>query len=341
MIVDVFSSGIWEHLKEVKDPELKALAKQLPEMALSSRQDKTVRNYLAAFNKWKEWCAKYNEITHLPAKAHYVALYLLEISQNSVTHSPVSLAYYAISWAHRSAGLNDPTKGDLPRMVKEAACRNLGQGNNKKDPVTINTISKIVEKYASVDSDLMDLRISCICILGFTAFLRFDELSRIKFCDILFATDYMKIFIEQSKTDVYRVGEWVFVAKIKSKNCPVKLVKRYLRKAGFGGYSEQFIFRGITRNKDKSKRSLKASNKPISYSTVRSLILNAFKSVGEDISVLGTHSLRKGGATAAARCAVEDRLFKRHGRWKSERSKDKYVTEDLKQKLYVTKNLGL
>ena len=310
-------------------------------MALASRQDKTVRNYLSAFNNWKKWCSKYTEVEHLPAKSHYVALYLLELSQKSNTHAPVSLAYYAISWAHKSAGINDPTKGDLPRMVKEAACRNLGQGKNKKDPVSVSAITKIVNKFVTLDSDLMDLRIACICILGFTAFLRFDELSQIKFCDVLFGKSYVKIFLEQSKTDVYRAGEWVYISKLQSNNCPVNIIKKYLRKAGFVGYSEEYIFRGITRNKDKSKRKLKLANKPISYTTVRTLILKAFNEVGEDITSLGTHSLRKGGATAAARSAVEDRLFKRHGRWKSERSKDKYVTEDLKQKLYVSKNLGL
>ena len=337
----MFSTGVWEELKKVKDPSLKQLAVQLPEMALSSRQDKTVRNYLAAFNKWKLWCKKFDEVEHLPTKDHYVALYLLEISKSCKSHAPVSLAYYAISWAHKSAGLNDPTKGDLPRMVKEAACRNLGHGNNKKDPVSVNAISKIVKSFANENSDLMELRISCICVLGFSAFLRFDELSKIKYCDLLFAKNYMKLFIEQSKTDVYRQGEWVYIAKLNSDNCPVRITKKYLRKAGFGGYSENYVFRGITRNKDKSKCTLKVSNKPICYSTVRSLILKAFKDVGEDVSNIGTHSLRKGGATAAARSSVEDRLFKRHGRWKSERSKDKYVTEDLKQKLFVTKNLGL
>lgn len=310
-------------------------------MALASRQDKTVRNYLAAFNKWKLWCSKYDEITHLPAKSHYVALYLLEVSQSSNTHAPVSLAFYAISWAHRSAGLNDPTKGDLPKMVKESACRKLGQGNNKKEPVSVSLMSKIIHKYSTVHSDLMDLRIAAMCVLGFSGFLRFDELSKLRFCDVLFAKSYMKVFIEQSKTDVYRVGEWVYIASLQSVNCPVRVVKRYLRKAGFGGYTEHYIFRGITRNKDKNKRSLKASNKPISYTTVRALLLAAFHSVGANASVLGTHSLRKGGATAAARKSIEDRLFKRHGRWKSERSKDKYVTEDLKQKLIVTQNLGL
>ena len=34
------------------------------------------------------------------------------------------------------------------------------------------------------------------------------------------------------------------------------------------------------------------------------------------------HSLRAGGATAAANAGVPDRLFKRHGRWKSESAKE-------------------
>ena len=172
-------------------------------------------------------------------------------------------------------------------------------------------------------------------------FRGFDELNKIKYCDVLFGKGYAKIFLEQSKTDIYRLGEWVFISKLRSPNCPVTLLKRYLRKAGFSAYCDKYIFRGVTRNKDKSKRKLKTANKPISYTTVRSLILDVFKAVGQDVSCLGTHSLRKGGATAAARHSVEDRLFKKHGLWRSERSKDKYVQEDLSQKLFVSRNLGI
>ena len=118
-------------------------------------------------------------------------------------------------------------------MVREAAVRKLGQGNNKKDPISSTTMSKIVNKYAHVNADLMELRVASICILSFTGFLRYDELSNIKFCDVLFGSNYMKIFLESSKTDVYRVGHWVYISALKSNNCPVRIIKRYLRKAGF------------------------------------------------------------------------------------------------------------
>ena len=54
-------------------------------------------------------------------------------------------------------------------------------------------------------------------------------------------------------------------------------------------------------------------------------MLKAFKDIVPDISVIGTYSLRSGGATAAANAGISDRLFKRHGRWSSDSAKDGYV----------------
>jgi len=53
------------------------------------------------------------------------------------------------------------------------------------------------------------------------------------------------------------------------------------------------------------------------------------------------HSLRRGGATAAANRGVNDRLFQKHGRWKSVGVKDGYVEDDLKNLLSVSLGLGL
>jgi len=55
----------------------------------------------------------------------------------------------------------------------------------------------------------------------------------------------------------------------------------------------------------------------------------------------GLHSLELGGATAAANAGVPDRLFKCHGRWRSENAKDGYVKDSVENKLQVSKNLGL
>ena len=55
----------------------------------------------------------------------------------------------------------------------------------------------------------------------------------------------------------------------------------------------------------------------------------------------GLHSLRSGGATSAANTVVKDRLFKKHGRWKSEKAKDGYIKHNIRELLHVSANLGI
>ena len=55
----------------------------------------------------------------------------------------------------------------------------------------------------------------------------------------------------------------------------------------------------------------------------------------------GLHSLRSGGATAAANNGISDRLFKRHGRWRLEKVKDSYVKDNIDALISVTLGLDL
>ena len=47
------------------------------------------------------------------------------------------------------------------------------------------------------------------------------------------------------------------------------------------------------------------------------------------------------GATAAANAKVPDRIFKRHGRWRSENAKDGYVKDSMESRLEVSRSIGL
>ena len=57
-----------------------------------------------------------------------------------------------------------------------------------------------------------------------------------------------------------------------------------------------------------------------------------------DPKLFGMHSLR---ATDAANAGVPGRLFKRHGRWRSESAKDGYVIDSVERRLSVSKSLGI
>ena len=52
------------------------------------------------------------------------------------------------------------------------------------------------------------------------------------------------------------------------------------------------------------------------------------------------HSLRAGGATAAANAGIQDRLFKRNSRWKPDTAKDGYIEDSTDRRLSVS-GIGL
>ena len=75
----------------------------------------------------------------------------------------------------------------------------------------------------------------------------------------------------------------------------------------------------------------------LSYSTLRDLFKAKVKKLGYRAERFGLHSLQAGGASAAANSDVPDRLFKRHGRWKSENAKDGYVEYSIETFICDTK----
>ena len=181
-----------------------------------------------------------------------------------------------------------------------------------------------------------------MCLLAFVAFLRYDELSRVCRSDLVFYKEYVALFIQKSKTDVYKEGNWVVISRLDSPNCPISMLERYLAKANIKEDSDEFIFRSLAAAKTTAAgHVLRRTNVPISYGLTRQIILSAFKSVGLSQKLFGTHSLRKGGATAANLQKVADRLILKHGRWVSEKSKNIYISEDLQQRLSVSRSLGL
>ena len=62
----------------------------------------------------------------------------------------------------------------------------------------------------------------------------------------------------------------------------------------------------------------------ISYICLWEQFKNKLSKLGYNPLEFGLHSTRTGGATKAANESVPDRLFKHHGRWKSDNVKDGY-----------------
>ena len=105
--------------------------------------------------------------------------------------------------------------------------------------------------------------------------------------------------------------------------------------------SNEFLFTAL--HYVKSVGGYKAINrfKPLSYTRSREIFVSSLKDIGVDSTKYCLHSLRSGGVTAASNNKVPDRLLKIHGRWVTDKAKDGYIKDDVKQEVSVSLNLGL
>jgi integrase len=142
-----------------------------------------------------------------------------------------------------------------------------------------------------------DSRLLALALLSFSAFLRFDELSHLCCLDILFEEDKMLIHIASSKTDQWREGAFVPVARSGTNTCPVKILEQYCSLGNIDNSSSERLFRALVSTKNGC--SLRKSGS-LSYTCMRELVRDKLSSLGYDASQYGLHSFRAGGATAAA-----------------------------------------
>ena len=339
-LLDVFTTGFWKDLSAVEDESLKELASRLEATVLASRAPGTTDAYRRSFARWKKFASSKSEFQHFPAKTEHFASYLQHLIDTTHSQSAVDSAIYAIQWAHTMAAIPSPTNSPIIHAIREAAKRLVGtRPVNKKEPISAGMIRKLV--INSNFDNLLELRNVCIFILAYAGFFRIQEVLHIKYGDIHFNSGYVVINVDVSKTDQLRKGNEVVISVGSGeKTCPVKILRRYLTEVErYPVQSDHFVFRALS--KCKSGHKLVAIYRPVSYSTIREYFKVNFKDIVPDVSLFSTHSLRAGGASAAANAGVPDRLFQRHGRWRSVSAKNGYVDDSLGSRLTVSKMLDI
>ena len=329
--------GVWRTLAELEDPELKKLAASLPHTVLHSRADSTTKKYARAFQRWKEWAEPRREVAVYPVQEVHFALYLQHLGDTTKSKAAVDEAVNAINWTHRLSGLPLVSESPFVRAVQAGLQKALAKPRVRKEPVTSDMLRSLVDSL-SPNPSLSDVRLVASAVLAYAAFLRFDELAKLRCWDVLIEKDKMSIHIASSKTDQFRQGDTILVSRTGTATCPVAMLERYIDMAEIDLAAETHLFRGIVHTKNKER--LRASGS-VSYTRMRELFLGKLAELGYNPKQYGLHSLRAGGASAAANAGVPDRLFKRHGRWRSETAKDGYVRDATASRMAVSKSLGL
>ena len=156
------------------------------------------------------------------------------------------VAHAALKWFHFFI----PSNGSNP--LDSSICHNLLEAAKrckpvtvKKAPISADIIRSIIDKYASPTANLKDLRVACICSLGFAGCFRYDELSSIVSAHLEFFPDYLKVFVPRAKNDVYRDGNYVYIKRLGNKYCPVALLERYMYMGDVNFSSNVALFRPL------------------------------------------------------------------------------------------------
>ena len=340
-----FPSGLIQEAISVEshfaDPTLRALKESAPALLLASKSPNTMKSYSRGIRKWKTWSSKFSEIPFFPVSATALTLFITSMVQSGERISEITQSFYGISFLHDVTGKKNPCKNKFAKTALVSARKILSKSIKKKEVITPEHLRQLCKSFSKTPDNLMNYRTIAICCVAFAGFLRFNEVANLKRSDISFHETYMKIFIAKSKTDIYREGAHVLIAKTGSTSCPYRVLKKYLELANIPENSNDYVFRAISLVKKQDRYKLRMNNKPISYSRAREIVLDAFSKIGLNKKDFGLHSLRAGGATAAANAGINDRLFKRHGRWKSENAKDGYIKDKLSSLLSVSLSLGL
>ena len=341
-ILDILKNKYWRRLACFEHPDIKKAIKLLPDIVASSRQANTIKAYISTYRQFEKWAGDKEELSIYPSNELAITIYILSLIQAGKSISSIHQFVFAAAWIHSVGGHRNPTTGLMVKTVVEGARRTSSIKTTRKKPFTPSIIRRIRKhsKKENKTKDLESCRLLAFVLLCFAGFFRCQEALSLKRSDIAFHASYMAIFLEHSKTDTYRNGRTVLIARARGSLDPVAHLYKYLRLANIPDNSQMFIFRQITKRKN-GDQYLRNTNKAITYSTMRTAIKSVLNDIGLPAKEYSTHSLRAGGATAAAKNGVPDRLFKVHGRWKSEDSKNRYVEESIHNKLKVTLNLGL
>ena len=238
---------------------------------LQSRSDNTINNYFGAFRRFEQFIVSCGG-TAIPTEPIHVALYLTKLLDNGSSHSVVQTAFYAIEWAHDLNNFEDPTNNSFVKNLLESSKRQIHKPKIKKDTIPHNFIIDLCEKYKDC-IDLGVIRDLAMIVLCYAGFLRYSEVSGIKSDHVKFIENsHIEIHLEKSKTDQYRLGDSVVIAKGQSAACPFLLLKKYFSLAGIHYSTDSvYIFRPMFRSGNKN--ALIYKNKPLSYTRTRECIV--------------------------------------------------------------------
>jgi hypothetical protein len=225
-------------------------------------------------------------------------------------------------------GPNRAPEGNMLLQQTKDTIRRLTAPSKPKLPVSRDQLL-LMAKGCTVKA--LDIRDMCMLVFMFMGWFRESEATALRESDVRLELlegvsqgESLVITIETSKTDKFHKGATVVMAGCPGhKLCPVSWYKRYMECRAQGA---TFFTQGGKQGR----------GGPLGPTKPNFVIKDWLQRIGVNPKGYGSHSLRRGGTTAAMQAKVRTHLIKRHGRWSSD-AVYLYMVDDIHEKLGVSR----
>jgi integrase len=299
-------------------PVDRAAEERLSALRADATPVKTNATYTSHWNCFVDWCEDTGKKA-LPASADTLAHYVSYMNERGLAVSTVGVALAAIARKHKQQNAyserHDP-------IVEEAfagmARRQRGRAEAKRDALTADLLEKVVTALPRTFTGTRD---RAILLLGFVTAMRSDELVRVEVANVKFESRAQgTVFIEWGKTDQKAEGAFVPIYRAKKPAmCPMQALRDWTIAAGIRSGP---LFRRIDRWDNLAVQRLDAQ-------AVCGIVQRACQRAGLAPIQFGwgSHSLRAGFVTSAARAGVPLEVIMRTTRHKNINTLLGYVRE--------------
>ena len=143
-----------------------------------------------------------------------------ELAEEKDSKAAVEEAVDGLEWAHAMSGESSPTDSSIVQSILERLKRKLAKLLKKKLPFTAEMLQLIVQDVQKKNT----LRLAAACLLLFARFLRFDELSELQLHNLAIGPEHL------TKTDKFRQGKELVIARTGTSTCPMAMLEAYMAK---------------------------------------------------------------------------------------------------------------
>ena len=163
----------------------------------ASKADATIRAYRGDFRIFQVWCGRYG-LGSLPASPETVATFVVSEAEAGRSASTIGRRFAAITYAHKLAGLADPTIDEAVRATLGGVRRKVGIAPMQKAAATPEIMTALLIRTPDT---LAGKRDRALLALGFAGAFRRSELVALDVADLVEDPEGLRVRVRRSKTD--------------------------------------------------------------------------------------------------------------------------------------------